>query len=170
MRTLRLSLAQINSTVGDIDGNREKIVAFIQQAKEVGSDIVVFPELAITGYPPEDLLLKPRFIKSNLKALDALKEHSQGIIIIVGFVDARDDIYNAAAVLSRQEIVDIYHKQFLPNYGVFDENRYFQVGRNNPVYQLNDILFGLNICEDIWYAGGPTRAQALSGAEVIINI
>lgn len=170
MRTLRLSLAQINSTVGDIDGNREKITAYIQQAKEIGSDMVVFPELALTGYPPEDLLLKPRFIKSNLKALELLKEHSQGIVVIVGFVDARDDIYNAAALLSNREIIDIYHKQFLPNYGVFDENRYFQAGRTNPVYRLKDISCGLNICEDIWYAGGPIRAQSLAGAEVIINV
>jgi NAD+ synthase (glutamine-hydrolysing) len=170
MRTLRLSLAQINSTVGDIDGNTQKILAFTQQAKHMGSDIVVFPELAITGYPPEDLLLKPRFIKSNLKALESIRHHAQEIIIITGFVDAADDIYNAAAVLSQQQVIDIYHKQFLPNYGVFDENRYFQAGKVNPVYQVHDINFGLNICEDIWYAGGPTRAQSLSGAKVIINI
>lgn len=170
MRTLRISLSQINSTVGDIDGNTEKIAQFVHRAKEEGSDIVVFPELAITGYPPEDLLLKPRFIKSNLKALETLKELSEGIIIIVGFVDSHDDIYNAAAIVSGNEIVDIYHKQFLPNYGVFDENRYFQAGKTHPVYTVNNVKFGLNICEDIWYAGGPTRTQALSGAEVIINI
>jgi NAD+ synthase (glutamine-hydrolysing) len=163
-------MAQINPTVGDIEGNTTKIIDYIGKAKKHGSTIIAFPELAITGYPPEDLLLKPRFIQNNILALDKIKAHAEGIIVIVGYVDSKDDIYNSAAILANQQIIDIYHKQYLPNYGVFDENRYFQAGDRCPVYEINRVLFGVTVCEDIWYAGGPVRTQALSGAEVIINI
>ena len=122
--------------------NSEKIIATIEKAVKEEADIVVFPELAITGYPPEDLLLKPRFIDSNIKALDRIREHSGGITAIVGFVDLQDDIFNAAAVLSDKHLMDIYHKQYLPNYGVFDENRYFQAGTTHHVYTMGDIHFG----------------------------
>jgi len=170
MKTLRLALAQINATVGDLEGNTEKIIHSIRRAEEHSAEIVAFPELAVTGYPPEDLLLKPQFIKDNLDALKKIKEEVWDITAIVGFVDRKDDIYNAAAVLHNKSIVDIYHKMYLPNYGVFDEFRYFQVGSRFPLYSIGNVSFGVNICEDIWYPEGPAHVQALFGAEVIINI
>ncbi|MDP2151607.1 MAG: NAD+ synthase [Parvibaculum sp.] len=170
MKTLRLALAQINPTVGDIGGNTKIILSRIAEAKDYGAEVVAFPELSITGYPPEDLLLKPHFIADNLKALDTVREAASGIVAVVGFVDEKDDIYNAAAVISEKTVIDVYHKIYLPNYGVFDEYRYFQAGRRQAVYQIGDVLAGVNICEDIWYPEGPTRVQALMGAELIINI
>ncbi len=170
MKTLRLALAQINPTVGDIEGNAEKIISYIRQAKAGGASVVAFPEMALTGYPPEDLLLKPRFISDNLRALDAVKEHAEGIVAVVGFVDKETDIYNAAAVISEKKVVDVYRKMYLPNYGVFDEQRYFQAGRRHTVYDIGGVLFGVSICEDIWYPEGPTRQEALAGAEFVINI
>ncbi len=170
MRTLRLALAQVNCTVGDLQGNRDRITGFIDQAKAVGADIVAFPELAVTGYPPEDLLLKPRFIEDNLKVLKEIIAASEGITSIVGFVDKVDDIYNAAAIISDGRLIDVYHKAHLPNYGVFDEYRYFQAGKGYSIYTIGGVKVGVNICEDIWYPDGPARSQALSGAEVIINI
>ncbi|BCB96626.1 NAD+ synthase [Dissulfurispira thermophila] len=170
MKTARIALCQINSTVGDFSGNVEKIVRFINDADRYKPDIIAFPELAITGYPPEDLLLKPQFIEDNLNALRDIQHIVDDFIVIVGFVDKRDDIYNAIAVIHKKNIVDIYHKVHLPNYGVFDEYRYFQAGTRYPVYQMGDVTFGVNICEDIWYPEGPATIQALSGAEFIINI
>ncbi|MCG6553903.1 MAG: hypothetical protein L7F77_16390, partial [Candidatus Magnetominusculus sp. LBB02] len=170
VKTLRLALAQINPTVGSINRNCEKIIAYIEEAKRQFADIVAFPELCVTGYPPEDLLLKPSFIKDNLKALDEIKRHTGNIAAVVGFVDKRDDIYNAAAVVFNHQIMDVYHKIFLPNYGVFDELRYFQSGSLCPVYEICGCLVGLNICEDIWYPDGPAYKQSLAGAELIINI
>ncbi|MEW6001680.1 MAG: NAD+ synthase [Nitrospirota bacterium] len=170
MRTLRIALAQIDPTVGDLLGNVSKIVYYLEKAREADADIVAFPELSITGYPPEDLLLKPQFIEDNLYALKEVQEKSGDITVIVGFVDRKDDIYNAAAVIHDKNLIDIYHKMYLPNYGVFDEFRYFQAGTRSPIYQLGDVWIGVNICEDIWYPEGSTRTQALAGAEVIINI
>ncbi len=172
MRFLRLALAQINSIVGDINGNSRKIIDHVKRAVGHKADIVVFPELAVTGYPPEDLLLKPRFIADNLAAIEDIGRHTNGITAIVGFVDSHKNkgIYNAAAVISEGRIVDVYHKIFLPNYGVFDEFRYFLAAKRFPVYSLNGTKFGINICEDIWYGDGPARIQSLAGAEVVINI
>ncbi len=170
MRTLRVALAQINTTVGDIDGNAAAIAAQIARARDAGADVVCFPELALTGYPPEDLLLRRQFVEDNLRALHDLLPHTQGITAVVGFVDLANDIYNAAAILADGKHVDTYHKQFLPNYGVFDEDRYFQRGRRAPVYEIAGAKVGVNVCEDIWYPGGPTMEQALAGAEVILNI
>ncbi len=170
MRTLRLALAQINPTVGDFEGNVSRIVSYIDESVKAGAQIVVFPELAITGYPPEDLLLKPQFIEDNLNALKRVQKKVKDIIAIVGFVDRKDDIYNAAAVMYNRKLIDTYHKMYLPNYGVFDEVRYFQAGTRCPIYKIGDTCFGITICEDIWYPEGPTRIQALAGAEVIINI
>ncbi len=170
MRTLRLALAQINPTVGDFEGNVSRIVSYIDESVKAGTQIVVFPELAITGYPPEDLLLKPQFIEDNLNALKRVQKKVKDIIAIVGFVDRKDDIYNAAAVMYNRKLIDTYHKMYLPNYGVFDEVRYFQAGTRCPIYKIGDTCFGITICEDIWYPEGPTRIQALAGAEVIINI
>jgi NAD+ synthase (glutamine-hydrolysing) len=170
LRTLRIALAQLNPTVGDFEGNVSKIINYIGEAEKSGSQIVVFPELSITGYPPEDLLLKPKFIEDNLKALEKVQKGVRNIIAVVGFVDRKNDIYNAAAVIYNRKLIDTYHKIYLPNYGVFDEVRYFQAGTRYPVYKIGDACFGVNICEDIWYPEGPARLQALAGAELIINI
>lgn len=167
---VRVALAQINPTVGDISGNADLIAAWTQRARDIGADLVAFPELAVTGYPPEDLLLKPSFLDDNLACLQQLAEHSRDIAMVVGFVDVREDIYNAAAVLYGGRVQGIYHKAFLPTYGVFDEDRYFQRGDTRPVYELGGAGIGVNVCEDIWYPQGPMGAQALAGAELIINI
>ncbi len=170
MRRLRIALAQINTTVGDFEGNTGKILDAINEAKSMGADLVTLPEMAICGYPPEDLLFKTQFIRANRKALEQIISHTTGITAAVGFVDSRDGLYNAAAIIHDGKLIDIYHKTFLPNYGVFDENRYFQTGSLVPVYIINGVGIGINICEDIWYEMGPTPAQACYGAEVIINI
>ncbi len=170
MKKIRIALAQINPTVGDLSGNVKKIISYIDRARKLEADIVAFPELAVTGYPPEDLLLKPRFIQDNIDALQKIMEAAKGINAIIGFVDKKDSIFNAAAIISSGRLVDIYHKKHLPNYGVFDEQRYFMAGNRYPVYDLGGIRIGVNICEDIWHEKGPARVQAMSGAEVIINI
>lgn len=167
---LRLALAQINSTVGDIGGNAAKILDYARNAASQGAEIVAFPELALTGYPPEDLLLKPSFIRANLEALQDLAGSLPEIVAIVGFVDRVDDIFNAAAILYQGRVVGIYHKQFLPTYGVFDEDRYFRAGSDAPIFTLGSAKVGVNVCEDIWYPVGPTSSQSLAGAELIINI
>ncbi|MBA7568764.1 Glutamine-dependent NAD(+) synthetase [subsurface metagenome] len=169
-RQLRICMAQINTTVGDFEGNTQKILEAMGRAKSLGVDLLTFPELAICGYPPEDLLLKPQFIEENLRSLDKVTKYSSGFTVVIGFVDAKDDIYNAAAVLHDGKLVGVYRKIYLPNYGVFDENRYFQAGNECPVYIINGVGVGINICEDIWYEAGPATAQAYSGAEVIVNI
>jgi NAD+ synthase (glutamine-hydrolysing) len=163
-------MCQINVTVGDFVGNTQKILEAIVQARSLGVDLLTFPELAICGYPPEDLLFKPQFIEENLKCLEKVVEQTAGLAVVVGFVDAKDDIYNAAAIISDGKLVSVYHKIYLPNYGVFDENRYFQAGRECPVYIIGGIGVGVNICEDIWYEAGPATVQAYAGAEVIVNI
>jgi len=170
VRTLRLGLAQINTTVGDLDGNAAKVLEYVGRARELGVDLLSFPEMTITGYPPEDLLLRPQFIGDNLAVLQGVVKGCQGITVVVGFVDRDQDIHNAAAIIHDGRLVDVYHKQFLPNYGVFDENRYFQSGTGCPVYVVAGIGVGVNICEDIWYPDDPMRAQAQAGAQVIINI
>ena len=170
MRTFRIALAQINATVGDLQGNAERIVRYLDEARSLGCDLVSFPELAVTGYPPEDLVLRRRFIQENEETLHRLVSATEGITAVIGYVDAREDIYNAAAVIHDGRLIDVYHKHYLPNYGVFDEDRYFQAGRRNPVYEIAGVKVGVNICEDIWYPGDPTREQALAGAEVIVNI
>jgi NAD+ synthase (glutamine-hydrolysing) len=166
----RLALAQLNATVGDIAGNRDRILQSLRCAEESGAELVAFPELALTGYPPEDLLLKPAFIRDNLAALQDVAAATHDTVVVVGFVDRADDIFNAAAVLYQGRIVHVYHKQFLPTYGVFDEDRYFRPGWEAPVFRLGEVVLGVNVCEDIWYAVGPTNAQALAGAELIVNI
>ena len=171
MRALRLGMAQINPTVGNLDGNTRKIIQYIRNARKVGVDLLTFPELSIPGYPPEDLLLMPRFVDANLEYLQEVITASESITILVGFVDRKGDIYNAAALIHNGKLQAVYHKIHLPNYGVFDERRYFQAGREFLVFSLRGITVGVNICEDIWYPGNPTRAQALyGGAEIIVNI
>ena len=170
-KTLRLAMAQINVIVGDIEGNTRKIADWTDRAIELQADVITFPELALTGYPPEDLLLKPQFIDANMAAIAKLAARTHGITAVIGFVDRKEDIYNAAAVISNGELRSVYHKMFLPNYGVFDEFRYFQAGRDCPVFKIGDATVGVSICEDIWYADGPFVQQALSGgAEVLLNI
>jgi NAD+ synthase (glutamine-hydrolysing) len=170
VRTLRVALAQIDTTVGDLSGNAAKILEWTARARDAGADLVAFPELAITGYPPEDLLLRRSFVRDNLAALEEVAAATTGIVSIIGFVDMDEDIYNAAAVIADGRIVGRYHKQLLPNYGVFDEERYFQRGSESPVFVISGVDVGVNICEDIWYPGGPTTEQAHAGAEVIVNI
>ncbi len=170
MRRIRVGLAQINPTVGAIEANARLVLDWMERARAAGCDLVAFPELALTGYPPEDLLFKTAFIEANLRALADVARQSRGITAVVGYVDKRDDIFNAAAVLHDGAQVGTYHKQYLPNYGVFDENRYFQSGTEAPVFAVGDTVLAANICEDIWYPTGPTTLQALAGAELVVTI
>ncbi|MBI2764553.1 MAG: NAD+ synthase [Chloroflexi bacterium] len=171
MRSCRVALAQMNATVGDIAGNCGRIKALMDEARTAGAGIVAFPELAVTGYPPEDLLLRRAFCVASRDAIEPLADASAGIIAIVGFVDwHQGDAYNAAAVLVDGRWADTYHKRRLPNYGVFDEERYFAPGQRVPVYRAGEFTFGVSICEDIWYPGLPLDAMALGGAELCINI
>jgi NAD+ synthase (glutamine-hydrolysing) len=169
---LKISLAQINPTVGDLAGNARKILDYTAQAHQAGADLVVFPELAICGYPPEDLLLKKHFVVSNIKALDAIAKKIRGIAVIAGFVDsdAAGKIYNAAALISDGKLQDVYYKQELPNYGVFDEKRYFSVGQKSGMWMVKGVKIGVNICEDIWIDDAIYKTQARSGASVLINL
>ena len=173
-RTVKLALAQINPAVGDIRGNTEKIIRHIRLAAKKGVDIIAFPELAVTGYPPEDLLLKREFISRNISALSRIQQATRHITAVVGFVDSgggrNPAIYNAAAVMQNRRMLGIYHKIHLPNYGVFDEKRYFTAGRKPMTFRLNSGLsFGVNICEDIWMNNGPTGSQSRNRG-LIINI
>ncbi len=169
---MKVALAQINTTVGDVWGNVEKATDVLNRAAENGAELVAFPELTITGYPPEDLLLRPSFIRDNLDALgEFAAQVPEGVAAAIGFVDLNGDLYNACAVVSGGEILHRYHKHYLPNYGVFDENRYFREGEVAPsILRMGRALVGLSICEDIWYPSGPVREQALGGAGVLLNI
>ncbi|MGQ9508733.1 MAG: NAD+ synthase [Thermodesulfobacteriota bacterium] len=171
MRTLRIGLCQINTIVGDIEGNKKKIIDYIQKGKRMGADLLIFPEMAVTGYPPEDLLLMPKFIEDNLKAIQKIAKATNNITAIVGFVHKDGDIFNSAALLHHGKLIDVYSKMYLPNYGVFDEFRYFHPGKENFIFILRSIPIGISICEDLWYPGDPIRTQALyGGAELIVNI
>ena len=169
---IKISLAQINPTVGDLGGNTRKILEYAQQAQKQGARLAVFPELAVCGYPPEDLLLKKHFVADNIKALDALTKKIRGISVITGFVDsdATGKIYNAAALISDGKLQGVYHKHELPNYGVFDEKRYFFSGRNAGIFTIDGITVGLSICEDIWVDEAIYQTQARNGAQILINI
>ncbi|MBF0571751.1 MAG: NAD+ synthase [Candidatus Omnitrophica bacterium] len=169
---LKIALAQINSTVGDLAGNTRKILQYAAQAQKEGAELVVFPELALCGYPPEDLLLKKHFVADNIKALDALSKKINDVTVIAGFVDsgAGGKIYNAAAVVGKGKILDIFHKKELPNYGVFDEKRYFSLGQNSGITMVKGVKIGINICEDIWINGAVYQEQARAGAQILINI
>jgi NAD+ synthase (glutamine-hydrolysing) len=169
--TLRLTLAQINVTVGDLTGNRDKILARLDEARQMGADIVVFPEMCLTGYPPEDLLLKPDFIEAARRTLHEIVPATLGLTAIVGTAYAQDDLHNTAAVLHDGQIGGLYHKQYLPNYGVFDEDRYFEAGQQRLVFGRGGVVMGISVCEDIWYPDGPPEGQAAQGgAELLINI
>ncbi len=185
MRTCRMAMVQMNPVVGDVDGNVRAMGKWVKQARQVGAEIVVFPELAITGYPPEDLVLQPSFLHATKQALQQLTKQCRGLTVVVGYLEeqvARDStpfvvpsgprhVLNAAAVIHDRQVVATCQKIFLPNYGVFDESRYFSPGKKALVCQVQGVRFGVNICEDIWYADGPTRDQVAVGrAQLILNI
>ncbi len=188
MPACRLAMVQMNPVVGDVDGNVRAMVKWIQRARRAGADIAVFPELAVTGYPPEDLVLQPSFLKATREALKQLIGQCHGITVVAGYLEegrvlrVRDStplivpsgtrrVFNAAAVIHDRQLVATCQKMFLPNYGVFDESRYFSHGTKALVCQVRGVRFGVNICEDIWYADGPTRDQAAVGrAQLILNI
>ncbi|HEV7162987.1 MAG TPA: NAD+ synthase [Solirubrobacteraceae bacterium] len=167
---MRLALCQINATVGDIAGNTELIRSGIRAAREAQSDLVLFPELALTGYPPEDLLLKEHFLADTAEALRGLAAEAHGLVAVVGFPERAEDVYNAAAVLAAGSVHAIYRKVYLPNYGVFDEQRYFQAGDKGAVIDIGAERVGLTVCEDIWEPGPPASDESLAGATLILNI
>ena len=167
---MRIALAQVNPTVGDLAGNSQLIVGWMEKARDAGADIVCFPELAITGYPPEDLVLKPAFVRDNLAQLSVIAQAARGIAVVVGFVDEDGDLFNAAAFLQDGEVKAVYHKVFLPNYGVFDEKRYFEPGHRSPIIEIGGARVGLSVCEDCWFPAGPMAWEAHHGAQVLINI
>jgi NAD+ synthase (glutamine-hydrolysing) len=168
--TLRIALAQIDAVVGDIDGNAARIAEQIARARDEGAQLVVLPELALSGYPPEDLLLKTHFVDAAGAALRELARDVHDIVALVGFPERDDDVYNSAAVLAGGEVAGVYRKIHLPNYGVFDEQRYFQSGPGPALIELNGVAMGLTICEDIWSPGPPATELALGGAHVIVNL
>ena len=166
---IRLALAQINARVGDLEGNTERIREHIELARETGAEIVLFPELAVTGYPPEDLLLREHFLQAAGEALSSLARDAHGIVALVGYPERSADVYNSLAVLAEGELRAIYRKTRLPNYGVFDERRYFQAGDGGAILDLGDARVGLTICEDMWAPGPPASDEALAGASLILN-
>jgi NAD+ synthase (glutamine-hydrolysing) len=168
-KTLRIALAQINTTVGDVEGNARKTAEWIERAKSEGAHLVVFPELAINGYPPEDLVLKRHFIEAGRLALRALAAEVSDIVALVGLADANGFAHNSLAVLADGKIQGTYTKMLLPNYGVFDERRYFEPGSTPALVDVGGVLIGLTICEDVWFPGPPSSAEALAGASLIVN-
>ncbi len=187
-RTFRLALAQLNLTVGDLPGNTARMLEYLRRARDAGANLVAFPELATTGYPPEDLLFKKSFLDGNVAAMEQIVAESQGIAVVLGYVrplpagsppQHEDEkgtpavppsICNSAAIGCDGRLIDAYDKIFLPNYGVFDEERYFTKGSVCPVYDIGGVRIGVNVCEDIWYAAGPSAVQRQAGAELIVNI
>ena len=167
---MRLALAQINSVVGDLEGNRDRIVSNLEEARGLGADVVLFPELAVTGYPPEDLLLRPGFIRAAERTLHEIAAETRDLVALVGTPHYDGDLFNAAAVCSGGEVKAIVRKRFLPNYGVFDEDRYFASGRDLVLVRLGDCLIGPTVCEDMWQPGPPATDLALAGAELLVNL
>jgi NAD+ synthase (glutamine-hydrolysing) len=166
---LRISLVQMNAIVGDMEGNAERVRAGLREAREIGADIAVFPELCLTGYPPEDLLFRRSFLRAAERSIRRLARETDGIAAIVGFPeDAAEGLFNAAAILADRRVVSTYRKVHLPNYGVFDEKRYFVPGKSAPVHSIRGIPFGVLVCEDIWIADGPGREMARRGARVLL--
>ena len=171
MSGFRVALAQINPTVGDIQGNLGKMLNFVERARQVKADLVVFPELAVTGYPPEDLLLKSRFVSDSMRGLAKLEKRSHHIGIVAGYVRGKGKkLYNSAAFISEGKTRAVCDKTMLPNYGVFDEKRYFEPGHPSALIHHKGIRFGISICEDIWHKGGPCAAQAKEKADLLVNI
>ena len=171
MGRLRVAACQINTQVGDLEGNAACVLAALEQAEEAGADVALFPELAITGYPPEDLLLKPGFVEDNLEVLQTIARRTGRCAAVVGFADSGLDLYNAAGVCAEGEVKGVYRKRLLPNYAVFDEQRYFTPGSEPlQLYLIGGVRVGLSICEDIWSPTGPMSLQAAGGAELILNL
>ena len=171
MARIRIAACQLNTVVGDLDGNADRIIAALKEATDAGADLAVFPELAITGYPPEDLLLKPGFIADNIEALHKVAAHTDRCAAIFGFVAADRDLRNAAAVCAYGKVFGTYHKRYLPNYAVFDEQRYFAEG-TAPIqlYLIGGVRVGVSICEDAWTPTGPISEQAAGGAGLVVNL
>src|SRR5215210_4203269 len=167
---MRLALAQLNTTVGDLDGNRERILRAIADAESAGADLVLLPELAVTGYPPEDLLLRPGFLRAAEESLQEIARQTRGIVALVGVPHLDNDLRNACAVCADGEVKALYRKRFLPNYGVFDEDRYFAPARDCLLLELGGTLIGPTICEDMWQPGPPATDLALAGAQLLTNI
>src|SRR3954465_6167037 len=167
---MRLALAQINPVVGDLDGNRRLILERLEAARTHGADLILFPELAVTGYPPEDLLLRPGFVRAAESCVEAIARESRGTTVLVGAPHFDRDLYNACYVLSGGEVKAVYRKRFLPNYGVFDEDRYFAPGRDLILLEHGKTLVGVTVCEDMWQPGPPATDLALAGAELLVNI
>src|SRR3954464_15121814 len=167
---MRLALAQINTVVGDLDGNRKLILGGLDEAREAGAELVLFPELAVTGYPPEDLLLRPGFIRAAAASLHAIAAETRDVVAVVGFPHFDRDLFNACAVCADGEIKAVYRKRFLPNYGVFDEERYFAAGRGLVLARIGEALVGVTICEDMWQPGPPATDLALAGAQLLVNL
>lgn len=171
MTSVRIALAQINTIVGDLKGNAEKILFYIDQARAKDADMVVFPELTVTGYPPEDLVLKPHFIEENIKYLNKIARSTKDILALVGFIDKdKHGIYNSVGILANKKVSYVYHKMHLPNYGVFDEERYFRAGSKRDILKTRDFSFAVNICEDIWVPENKIQDSALSQAQFLVNI
>src|SRR5215213_2069726 len=168
--SMRLALAQINAVVGDLDGNRSRILAALAEARGQNAELVLFPELAVTGYPPEDLLLRPGFVRAAEDSLGSIAAETAGLIALVGTPWFDRDLFNACAVCSDGEVKALYRKRFLPNYGVFDEDRYFASGRDLILLSHGEILVGPTICEDVWQPGPPATDLALAGAELLVNL
>jgi NAD+ synthase (glutamine-hydrolysing) len=167
---VRVALAQMNAVVGDLDGNRSRILDGVQEARSLGSDLIVFPELAVTGYPPEDLLLRPGFVRAARSSVEEIAAAADGIVALVGTPWFDRDLANACAVCAGGEIRAVYQKHFLPNYGVFDEHRYFAEGRDLVVLRMGEVDVGITICEDVWQPGPPATDLSLTGAQLIVNL
>ena len=167
---LRIALAQFDAVVGDVAGNEARIAELIEQARDGGAQLVVFPELALTGYPPEDLLLKEHFLADTREALERLAEGTHGIVALVGYPERAEDVHNSAAILADGALQASYRKIHLPNYGVFDELRYFQPGTGGATIEVDGVTIGVTVCEDIWQPGPPLSDEALAGARLIVNL
>ena len=171
MPELSIALAQVNTAVGDLAGNPKKILEYTERAERCGADLVIFPELCLTGYPPEDLVLKPEFVRMSMDSIMNIAGEVGDIVAIIGYVEGDSDTYNSAAVVNRGKLVCSYRKRFLPNYGVFDEKRYFGSGERSLVMDIDGTKVGVTICEDIWFPGGPLDEQvSWGGAELVVNL
>ncbi|MFL5924330.1 MAG: nitrilase-related carbon-nitrogen hydrolase, partial [Gaiellaceae bacterium] len=167
---MRLALAQLNTTVGDLDGNRTRILEALDEAKAAGADLALLPELAVTGYPPEDLLLRPGFIRAARESLDEIAAGTKDVVALVGFPHLDRDLFNACAVCADGEVKAIYRKRYLPNYGVFDEERTFAAGARNVAVEVAGSLCAVTICEDVWLPDGPANEAVSGGATVVLNL